>query len=67
MNTEQQVAYFKKVKKTLKDNGRNIAWILERTYISRGHWYFLKEGLRPLTKDNKLAIDNALDYARETA
>jgi len=65
MNAQKQREYFAKVKKTVKGGGFSIAWILGKTGISRGHWYFLKEGLRPLTDDNKKAIDKALTSLKE--
>lgn len=56
MTTKEQQNFINNTLDSLKDNGLTIGHFLKSVNISRSHWFFLKNGNRPLTEVKKAAI-----------
>lgn len=51
-----QVVFIEDAIKKIKADGRTIGWLLKQLDISRTHLFFIRNGERALTADNKKKI-----------
>lgn len=56
MNKKEQKTFCKEIKADVKDAGYSMGHFLKKVGISRSHWYFIKEGDRPVTPEKLKAI-----------
>ncbi len=50
MNKKEQKLFIADALAQIKDAGITIKWFLKELDISRTHWFFLKNGERPISK-----------------
>lgn len=58
MNKREQKTFCKEIKADVKKAGYSMGHFLKKAGISRSHWYFIKEGERPITPEKLLAISD---------
>jgi hypothetical protein len=62
MNKKEQKLFIGDTVQGLKESGTTIGWFLKTIGMSRTHWFFIKKGERPLTKENIDKIQEVMNH-----